>query len=49
MALKEKVLMPDLEYRPYLVLFNYSKYSPMKDKIVFNIQICHFLRYLEEP
>ena len=36
MAVKEKVLMPDLEYSPYLVLF---KYSPMKDKIVFIKQI----------
>jgi len=35
MALKEKVLMPDLEYRPNHVLFKYSQYSPMKDKSVF--------------
>jgi hypothetical protein len=39
MASKEKVLMPDLEYSPYLVLFKYNQYSPIKDKIVFKKQI----------
>lgn len=41
MTLKEKVLMPDLEYRPYHMLFQYSQYSPMKDKRVFKKQIHH--------
>jgi hypothetical protein len=47
----KKVLMPDLEYRPYHVLFKYSQYSPVKDKIVFKKQIHHcswgILRSLE--
>jgi len=38
MALKEKLLIPDLEYGPNHVLFKYSQYSPMKDKRVFKKQ-----------
>lgn len=34
-AVKEKLLMPDLEYGPYPLLFRYSLYSPVREKSVF--------------
>jgi hypothetical protein len=40
MALKEKALIPDLEYSTYLVLFKYNRYSPINNKILFKKQTC---------